>query len=394
MFLLQLCYFSLVRVARTIVFFIGLVCCSWAQTTAPVGPLGEQLYRLRMQRVTSYLNTCVLLRQDGNYHLERERGETTEVFEGELTADELSKLQNWLDGEQLRKLTREQIMKPLVSQAKDEVQLNIFRGDHWQDLLFLSSESRVPFPALTPILEWFNVLHNSPHRTLSEDAGKNNCLLPGKIAFNVRPPASPALAAQEKARQNSQSPGETPANPTGTQSSGPFPDAYLFRILQENFDRSGVDSTCAIVYASGLYRVEHSSQAFGGKVHAKIYQSTVSESQRKELQQLLDDTNLKTIETGNLPDEFFERLQPGHTSMDIRFLLSDATFIWIPRENIVQNLAFASDLRIQTALGNHYSVSDRDAKYIRPLEKWIKSELPIEKTILVNGATATFCAAK
>lgn len=392
-----MCYFSLVRIAWITIFVVGFACFCLAQTTAPAGSLDTQPYRLRLQRVTSQLNTCVLLRQDGNYHLEREQSDTTEVFEGELTADELSRLEIWLDDEQLQKVTREQIMTPLVSQAKDEVQINIFRGDHWQDLLFLSSESRAPFHALTPLLEWFNSLHNAPHRTISEDAGRNNCMTPGKIVFSTRSSlgSAPALAAQANPRgQNPQSPELTRA-PTGEQSAKPSPpDSYLLRLLHESFDRSGVDSTCAIVYASGFYRVEHSSQAFGGKVHAKVYQSKIGEAKRQELQQLLEEAHLKAVEMGNLPDEFFARLQAGHTSIDIRFLLSDATFVWIPREKILQNLAFANDLRMQAAIGNHYFTSDKNAKYIRPLEKWVKSELPAEKPDLVDGATATFCAPK
>jgi hypothetical protein len=348
-----------------------------------------------MQRVTSQVNACVLLRQDGNYHLERDLGDTTEVFEGELTADELSRLQVWLDDEQLQKVTREQIMTPLVSQSKDELQINVFRGDHWQDLVFLSSESRAPFHALTALLEWFNALHNEPHRVIPEDAGKHNCLMPGRIAFGARPTSAPPVPNAEAgpAGQDSSSVQKSAAN-TARDQLGQTSPPYLVRLLHESFDRSGVDGTCAIVYASGLYRVEHSSQAFGGKVHAKIYQSMIDATRRQELQQLLEDSHLKAIEMGNLPDEFFEKLQLGHTSMDIRFLLSDATFVWIPREKVVQNLAFADDLRVQTALGNHYSVSDKDAKYIRPLEKWVKSELRADKNVLVNGATATFCEPK
>jgi hypothetical protein len=379
------------RTAAMFALLVVLALPALPQSTAATPAVGYP-YLLRVQRVIPHLDTCVLLRRDGGYHLERDHEESTEVYEGELSAEELSRLEAWLDDEQLRQLTREQIMTPLVSQARDEVQINIFRGDHWQNLLFLSSESRTPFHALTPLLEWFNALHNAPHRTISEDAGKTNCMTPGKIVLSTRPSPSgePAKNAQPQG-QNLEPPAQAPGGQAVLPSK---PDSYLLRLLHESFDRSGVDSTCAIVYASGLYRVEHASQAFGGKVHAKVYQSMVGESQRQELQHLLEDAHLKAIEMGNLPDEFFEKLQAGHSSMDIRFLLSDATFVWIPREKAVQNLAFASDLRVQAAIGNHYLTSDKNAKYVRPLEKWVKSELPVEKSVLVDGATASFCAPK
>jgi hypothetical protein len=49
---------------------------------------------------------------------------------------------------------------------------------------------------------------------------------------------------------------------------------------------------------------------------------------------------------------------------------------------------------VQAAIGNHYYASDRNAKYIRPLEKWVKSELRTDKSVVVEGATGNFCAAK
>jgi hypothetical protein len=391
------CYFSVVRIVLILPVLACLTCPALPQGTS-AGAANQYPYLLRMSRVIPHLESCVLLRRDGGYHLERDHDESSDVYEGELSAEELARLQHWVDDEQLQALTRDQIVTPLVSQAEDEVQINIFRSDHWQDLLFLSSESRAPIHALAPLLEWFNGLHNSPHRTISEDVGRNNCMTPGKIAFSTRPSTRSAQAQSTEARPGGQNP-EAPAQGRGKTTGGestqlPAPNAYLLRWLHESFDRSGVDSTCVIVYASGLYHVEHSSQAFGGKVRAKIYQSTIDGSQKQELQQLLTDTGLKAVEKGNLPDEFFEKLQPGHTSMDARFLLSEATFVWIPREKAVQNLAFATDLRVQSALGNHYYTSDKNAKYIRPLEKWVKNGLRAEKIDLVDGATATFCEPK
>lgn len=388
-----MCYFSVVRIVLIPAVVVWLSCLALAQGTT-AAESNQYPYSLRMSRVVPHLESCVLLRRDGGYHMERDHDDSTDVFEGELSVEELSRLQHWLDDEQLQTLTRDQIVTPLVSQAQDEVQVNIFRGDHWQDLIFLSSESRAPFHALTPLLEWFNGLHNAPHRVISEDAGRNNCMTPGKIAFSARPATIAAPAQAKPEAQPSQMP-QSGAIPAGGQAAvTPASDAYLLRWLHESFDRSGVDSTCAIVYASGLYRVEHSSQAFGGNVRAKIYQSTIDGSQRQELQELLADAGLKGVEKGNLPDDVFEKLQPGHTARDVRFLLSEVTFVWIPREKAVQNLAFASDLRAQSALGNHYYTSDKNAKYIRPLEKWVKSDLRTDKTALVEGATATFCAAK
>ena len=99
------------------------------------------------------------------------------------------KFANVFDVEQLRNLTNKDIAMSLMVIPYDELQLNIFRGDHWQDLLFLDAGSQKPFASsLVPIVKWFEGLPKKPYRELTEDEGRNNCLTPKNIKLKIRTP--------------------------------------------------------------------------------------------------------------------------------------------------------------------------------------------------------------
>ncbi len=361
-------------------------------------------YLLRISRVVPHVDTCVLLRRDGGYHLERDHDDATEVYEGELTADELSRLHQWLDNEQLRKLTREQIMTPLVITSVESLQINIFRGDHWQDLLFPSSESQRPFhDSLSPLLEWLGALHNAPHRTIPEDAGKNNCLTPRRIELKTRAwvkgqtPGASATGAVTEANADAQVPGAVPAisSQAGQPAAGGVAQvnsdvrapqtaavpSFLVRLEYNRFVQREAERTCAVVYADGRYHLEKSSQEIGGRVKAQVHEASLEASQLQGLRQLLDDPDLKALQHGNIPDAAV-------------FSATDITRVWIPRASQVQHLEFASDLRVQAAIGSHYVVNDKNTRLVRPLERWVKTELPANKTNLVEGAVPNQCVPK
>jgi hypothetical protein len=377
--------------------------------SAPSPVFHNYPYLLRISRVVAHLDTCVLLRQDGGYHLERDHDDATDVYEGSLSPDELSRLEQWLENEQLRKLTTEQIMTPLVITSVENLQINIFRGDHWQNLVFPSSESQLPFhEALEPLLEWFKTLHNAPHQTIPEDSGKNNCLTPRRIELKTRPAASAQAPAPATAGDVTQAStdvqelqdgivpsigsqtGQTtppparrvsPAQDDVKFSTGEKPPAFLVRFEYIRFTGREAERTCAIVYTAGRYHVEKSSQEVGRQIKGQVYEATLELADLQGLRQLLDDPDLKALEHGNIPD-------------GVTYSATDITTAWIPRDKKVQHLGFAGDLRVQAAIGSHYVVNDKNTRLIRPLQKWVKTELRADKTNLVAGATPNQCAPK
>ncbi len=121
-------------------------------------------YLLRISRVVPHADTCVLLRRDGGYHLERDHDDATEVYEGELTADELSRLHQWLDNEQLRKLTREQIMTPLVITAARVCRSIFFAAITGRTCCFRRAKARGRFTILCRRC-WSGSAHCTTRRT-------------------------------------------------------------------------------------------------------------------------------------------------------------------------------------------------------------------------------------
>jgi hypothetical protein len=365
------------RTTWILALLVGLALPALPQSAAG-GPLDKSPYLLRISRATPHLDTCVLLRGDGNYHLERDRDDATEVYEGELSADGLAKVQRWLDNEQLRKLASDQIVTPLVVASVESLQINIFREDHVQDLLFPSVESQGPFhEALAPLLEWFDELHKARHRTIPGDSGKNNCLIPHRIELHTRPEASVQA-------------GKTASSAAGgiaqTQTDVAVPQpatvpSYLMRLEYTRFVQREAERTCAVVYASGRYHLEKSSQEIGGPVKSQVYEASLAASELPGLGQLLENPDLKALQRGNIPE-------------GVKFSFTDSTTVWIPRGEQVQHLQFASDVRVEAAIGGHYVVSDRNLRLMRPLQKWVLTRLPADKVNLVVGATPNLCEPK
>ena len=152
-------------------------------------------FLLHLETMDFVNQECVLLQRDGHFHLEEEKGRHTKVFEGLLPEDKMRELQQMTDDDQLVKLTQEQIVSPPGDILLDELRMDIFRSDHWQNLFFMDVASRKPFDrAISPLVRWLAALHKEPHRELTEDEGKNDCQLPKKIVLRSRTPSPPAAA--------------------------------------------------------------------------------------------------------------------------------------------------------------------------------------------------------
>jgi hypothetical protein len=361
-----LCFNLLVRAAWMLALLFGWAYPILPQSSPPAAAAANYPYLLRIQRIIPPLDTCVLLRQDGGYHLERDHEDTTEVYEGELSVEELSRVREWLENERLRNLTRDQLMTPLVIAGVDNLQINIFRGDHWQDLFFSSTESEAPFrESLGPLLEWFSALHKEPHRTVPEGSGKHNCMPTGRIELKTRPEATV---------QTGQSAGAAVQGSTGADAATVAP--FLMRLEYSRFVDRAIEGTCAIVYASGRYRVEKSHYDFGGEPNAQVHEASLDESGLRGLRQLLDDPVLATLEQGESP--------AGNV------VFADHISVWIPRDKKVQHLAFTTNAHIEAAIGGHYIVNDKNSKLVQPLQKWVL-KLPADKANLIKGAAANRC---
>src|SRR5262249_52773907 len=116
----------------------------------------------------------------------------TKVYEGEISAAQLDALRQNLG--KLSELQQADIEEPLIHGPPDLLEIHIFRNQGTQKLVFGSHESQQAYAAeLNPLLRWMGGLHKLPHRELSEDAGKRNCLPRGQLALKARGEVAPQL---------------------------------------------------------------------------------------------------------------------------------------------------------------------------------------------------------
>ena len=356
---------------------VWFLAVAWYGAGAQTGivSIEQQPYLLRVGRAEYQNRSCVLLKRNGEYHLERDSGEKAEIFEGEVSPSDLARLQGWLDDERLQKLSREQITQPLMAQEHESWQFNIFRGDHWQNLPFQSGESLKPYhDVVAPLMDWFNNLHNAPHRTISEDEGKTNCLAPRKIALASRP---------EEAS-------DTARPPAAVAAKAPAP-AYVMRLIDQYHDRSEIESVCAIVYLDGAYQLERSSQDWGGRMRTKVYRAALNAKELEHLQTLVNDPKLKGVVTEDTPDELLRSFETGDAKG--KPAMVGFTLAWIPRGDAVQSLTFLHSVWMPSAIGSHIVMSSRNESDIRALQRLVRT-LPPGNSQLVKDAVPNKCAPK
>jgi hypothetical protein len=344
-----------------------------AQDDAPA-QFANYPFRLRLEHASEHSNVCVLLRRDGQYHLEQTRGDETLVAEGRLGESDLARLNLALDSDQLQQISQQKIVPPLMYSGDDQLQLNVFRKDHWQNLRFPDATSqRAHQAAIRPLLTWLNELPNAPHRELSEDEGKNNCLTPEKLQLKIRSAEPPAST-----RKTGAEPGAG-ASAGGADAQPGQPPSFLVRYARDRFSSNTLQRTCVIVGAAGGYRMERGSQQISYKMRASVFEGSVSAAELQELKQMLDQPRLK--------NERHENSLPAMTIRD-----AEVISVSVPRENQIQHLLFSD---YSGSLFNRKGTaanSTDDSSSIAPLEAWLQTAIENKKVAPLKSAQPDNCA--
>lgn len=248
-------------------------------------------YLLRMERTSVESNDCVLLQKTGFFHLESRGRDSTKVFEGNLSVDGLRRIQRDLHDPELQALSQEQIQEPLMH-ASEFLRLDLWRDDHWQELTFRSAESQEPYRrTLQPLLRWLNDLHKLPHKELSEDAGKNNCLAPGEIALKKRSDEAPSEPVPAAGANKS-----LPLDSSNPAAVKPQAVPALLQLGSMSMKSHVAHQACVLVMANGFYRAEQQEQKEGSKkVETRITGGKFTPEENSELQQLLNDPAIAGI---------------------------------------------------------------------------------------------------
>jgi hypothetical protein len=246
-------------------------------------------YLLRLEHTTSGARLCVLLKRNGFFHLESDNGDYTKVFEGLLGGERLGRIQSELKDKELQELSQSQIEEPL-NPKPEFLQIDTLRDDHWQGLTFFSAESQQPYRrSLEPLIRWLDDLHKVPHKELSEDAGKNNCLPPRKITLKKRDEQAPHQSAEVRAN-----PARVP--PTKAPVAGADPTPPLLRASSMGVKSHVIRQTCFLVIANGFYRAEEREQKEGSKaIKTRITGGKFVPEETSQLQQLLNDPAITGI---------------------------------------------------------------------------------------------------
>jgi hypothetical protein len=119
-------------------------------------------YLVRVQRTTPRNTICVLLRHDGQFHLETSHGDRTKASEGSLPGAELRKVQRMLDSDSLPRLSQDNPGSSKTTRVSEILQISIFRTDHWQNLVIDDNASQSVPRSLGPLVNWLGSLHTQP----------------------------------------------------------------------------------------------------------------------------------------------------------------------------------------------------------------------------------------
>ena len=330
------------RFVRGVIFIVCALVAQFLGQSDRIRPL------LRMERIQPGEAVCVLVSDDGNYRMEKLFRSKNELYVGTISGEALTELQRLTGVDPLPTLSQRDIHTPLVADTFDELDLAILRERGWQQLKFLSPDSRKPYKeSLDPLLRWFQTLQKERPGANKIDGSPSRC---------APPPVQVATA-------------ENPSTANGVAAST-VRSAFLFRIQTLHAYGGEVESKCTVVFRDGTYRAERSRQETGANRKDEVSQGQLPNDVLNELAPILDSTDL-TSRPWN-PDG----MPPPSRE-------SSLTVLSIPRESKVQNLAFSTAFRTLTSpheIGGksnmNYQVSDE--KLLDPLKRWMKLHLDHE----------------
>jgi hypothetical protein len=341
---------------------------------------GSSTPLVRMERQTYDQDVCVLVRESGQFHMERlapGMGQSR-IYEGTLPDSAFSELRTLLNSDDLKNLTQAKIQMALVGEDRDQFLVAVDRDGSWQSLHFTSGASRKPFKnAVEPLVKWLE--RNKQQNNALANAVSNRCMPP---ADTTTPSTNSTTAAAAKALQSSEK------NP------------YMLRIVSDHFETTISDTpgiikgmqeggtdvkmtrVCMIVYNSGRYRMEKSKQLYNSPLQSQVYLDSLSDGQMKELHELLDAPEIS-------------KLQHTTSATSGGAREGEMVNMAVPRGSTTQILSFASLFGVRTqqsGMKDNLSTGvDEELNNIKPLRKWLKSNVEDKKVPQAKDAASTNC---
>ena len=148
---------------------------TWGQQSVTIAT-SDPAFLVRIERLQDDQDVCVLVNQAGQYRLERMFVAKTQVFAGELSQQELERLKQTLDSDDLRAINELQIQSSLIVNSTDTLSLSISRPSGAQNLIFPAAQSRKPFQRqIEPLLKFLGSVQKEKHTRL-DDSAANRCM--------------------------------------------------------------------------------------------------------------------------------------------------------------------------------------------------------------------------
>lgn len=333
-------------------------------------------YLLRISHETYDDYSCALLQTSGAFHLEFAHGGDVRVHEGTTNLEDVKKIQRILERPELSELSQRQIEEPIFSGRTEKLQLTTYRSDRWQDLFFQSIESEERFKeSLDPLVEWLDGLRKLPHKELSEDEGKQNCLPPRKIVLKKREAVSfpdavaPNPLGIKSALKLPPLVAATPAIPSATP---------LLRVLSVVVGGSDARQFCALIADNGRFRYENHLQKASKPVHSELFAGHLSLDELSRLRSLLDTPELANI----------QHHEPRGTAAVP--VMGNLLNLSIARPDGVQNIVLSSGYGRE--FGTVYG-GDGDIRSAAKLLEFLNHRLPEEKDGKLDDSARNECTA-
>ena len=335
----------------------------WSQAAS------DSLFLVRMERQTREENVCMLVQQNGHYHLERIITGRPRVFEGTLDSSAVSELQPLLNSDQLTSLKQAQIETSLASEDMDQVLVAISRPYGWQSLNFPSGKSRKPYKAvMDPLVRWLD--RNKQQQNPIVGAPTVRCMPPqtAQAGGDSKPNASNPYVMRIVVDHYEPLRLGTAASMNSTTSMNSTADFKITRL-------------CAIVYESGRYRLEKSIQEFGSPVRPEIYRDTLDKAQVDELRNILNNPKLASLPNSAAPTVFARE--------------GELINLAVQREKGVQAISFSSFFGARTqekGMKDNTSLAvSANVELTHPIRKWVKQNVEDHKTQQLKDVPSTSC---
>jgi len=354
-------------------FLAGIL--SFAQTPRPAySDPAAPPFIVRLQRNRSDKSVCAIVRGDGLFHVESETANHFDVSEGTLDDPELANIKAALSNKEIVALSQQQIPSPLLITNRDEFFISILRSPLTQNLTFTDRESRQPFDDfINPLVHWLDALQHHRHTSLGEFEGRNNCMPQKKLEFSPRRTAPPPSAAPSEPGKS-----DLPTDVSGRVPATSQRDAFLMRWQFNHISRGAVADTCIVVYLSGRYRLEKSTQGHNEKLKFRAFEDVLDTPDLEQLEALLNDSALKSSTHHNLPGG--KIFQEG-----------ELTTLTVSRGGLIQQLSFASYFGVPGWVSNVSAGTDPEERIVTPLRKWLRNHVEAKKATALQNSVLTHC---